>query len=159
VPPHLEAPAALEVLAARAAAILSNGHPDMLNAVVDHNGRASASAAGAERDPRLKPAPSVYRIAEESLGLPRTMLGFVSSNGWDAAGAKTFGFQVFDQPRRAAPRWSAWACGPTRRSRASQSLPALSPLGVSPPRRLFALLEMAAHHDRDQIPVMMSSGG
>ncbi len=45
----------------------------------------------------------VYRIAEESLGLPRTMVAFVSSNGWDAAGAKSFGFQVFWVNRGGAP--------------------------------------------------------
>jgi 2-haloacid dehalogenase len=30
-------------------------------------------------------------------------MGFVSSNGWDAAGAKTFGFQVFWVNRAGAP--------------------------------------------------------
>jgi 2-haloacid dehalogenase len=43
----------------------------------------------------FKPAPQVYAIAEEALGVPRSLLGFVSSNGWDAAGAKTFGFRTF----------------------------------------------------------------
>ena len=30
-------------------------------------------------------------------------MGFVSSNGWDAAGAKTFGFRVFWVNRAGAP--------------------------------------------------------
>jgi 2-haloacid dehalogenase len=94
-----EVPAALEALAARRPlAILSNGHPDMLNAVVDHNGlrdRFRGGVLSVHSAKVFKPAPAVYRIAEDALGLPRTLVGFVSSNGWDAAGAKAFGFQVF----------------------------------------------------------------
>ena len=102
-----EARAVLEQLAARKPlAILSNGHPDMLNAVVEFNGlkdlfRGGILSVHAART--FKPAPSVYRIAEESLGVPRTLMGFVSSNGWDAAGAKTFGFQVYWVNRAGAP--------------------------------------------------------
>src|SRR6187402_1479871 len=79
-------------------AFLSIGHPAMLNAVVEFNGlqeRFRGGILSVHGAKTFKPSPSVYRIAEESLGVPRTMMGFVSSNGWDAAGAKTFGFQVF----------------------------------------------------------------
>jgi 2-haloacid dehalogenase len=102
-----EVPAALESLAARKPlAILSNGHPDMLNAVVEFNGLKELFRGGVlsvHPAKTFKPAPAVYRIAEESLGVPRTLMGFVSSNGWDAAGAKTFGFQVFWVNRAGAP--------------------------------------------------------
>jgi 2-haloacid dehalogenase len=37
------------------------------------------------------------------LGLPRERIGFVSSNGWDAAGAKAYGFTVWWVNRGAAP--------------------------------------------------------
>ena len=98
--------AVAQLAAARPLAILSNGHPDMLDAVVDHNGLRehlrggvlSVHAAGI-----FKPAPPVYAIAEEKLGLPRALVGFVSSNGWDAAGAKAFGFTVFWVNRSKAP--------------------------------------------------------
>jgi 2-haloacid dehalogenase len=94
-----EVPATLEALAQRRPlAILSNGHPDMLNAVVDHNGlreRFRGGVLSVHSAKVFKPASAVYRLAEDQLGVPRTMMGFVSSNGWDAAGAKTFGFQVF----------------------------------------------------------------
>jgi len=94
-----EVPAVLEALALRRPlAILSNGHPDMLNAVVDHNGlreRFRGGVLSVHPAKVFKPAPSVYRLAEDALGLPRTLTGFVSSNGWDAAGAKAFGFHVF----------------------------------------------------------------
>jgi len=42
-----------------------------------------------------KPSPIVYQLAETRLGLPREQIGFVSSNGWDVAGAKAFGFQAY----------------------------------------------------------------
>jgi 2-haloacid dehalogenase len=94
-----EVPAALESLSKRfALAILSNGHPEMLDAVVDHNGvreRFRGGVLSVHKAKVFKPAPEVYTIAEEALGVPRAMMGFVSSNGWDAAGAKSFGFRVF----------------------------------------------------------------
>jgi 2-haloacid dehalogenase len=102
-----EVPAALESLAQkRALAILSNGHPGMLEAVVDHNGlrgrfRGGILSVHAAR--RFKPDPAVYRIAEEALGVPRALVGFVSSNGWDAAGAKSFGFRAYWVNRGGAP--------------------------------------------------------
>jgi 2-haloacid dehalogenase len=43
---------------------------------------------------RFKPHPSVYQLAVDATdGLPGR-LGFVTANGWDAAGAGAFGFQV-----------------------------------------------------------------
>jgi 2-haloacid dehalogenase len=102
-----EVPAALDALSRRRPlAILSNGHPDMLNAVVDHNGlreRFRGGVLSVHSAKVFKPAAAVYRLAEDQLGVPRTLMGFVSSNGWDAAGAKTFGFQVFWINRGKAP--------------------------------------------------------
>jgi len=102
-----EVPAALESLSKRfALAILSNGHPEMLEAVVDHNGvreRFRGGILSVHKAKTFKPSPSVYSIAEEALGVPRTLVGFVSSNGWDAAGAKTFGFRTFWVNRSGAP--------------------------------------------------------
>ena len=102
-----EVPAALEKLAgAKPLAILSNGHPEMLDAVVDHAGLRSRFRGGVlsvHTAKTFKPHPSVYRIAEDQLGVPRSMMGFVSSNGWDAAGAKSFGFRVFWVNRAGAP--------------------------------------------------------
>lgn len=102
-----EVPAALEALSAKCAlAILSNGHPEMLDAVIDHNKVRDKFRGGvlSVHPARIfKPAPAVYALAEEALGLPRTMTGFVSSNGWDAAGAKAFGFKVYWVNRGGAP--------------------------------------------------------
>lgn len=102
-----EVPETLEKLAARCPlAILSNGHPEMLEAVVDHNGlrerfRGGIISVHAARI--FKPVPAVYALVEDKLGVPRTMMGFVSSNGWDAAGAKAFGFRAFWVNRAGAP--------------------------------------------------------
>ena len=102
-----EVPAALESLArTRPLAILSNGHPGMLEAVVDHNGlreRFRGGILSVHSARRFKPDPAVYRIAEEALGVPRALVGFVSSNGWDAAGAKSFGFRAYWVNRGGAP--------------------------------------------------------
>ena len=102
-----EVPETLEKLAARCPlAILSNGHPEMLEAVVDHSGirerfRGGIISVHAARI--FKPVPAVYALVEDKLGVPRTMMGFVSSNGWDAAGAKAFGFRAFWVNRAGAP--------------------------------------------------------
>ena len=78
----------------------------MLNAVVDYNGlreRFRGGVLSVHPARVFKPAPAVYRLVEESLGVPRSVMGFVSSNGWDAAGAKAFGFQAFWVNRGHAP--------------------------------------------------------
>jgi 2-haloacid dehalogenase len=43
---------------------------------------------------RYKPHPSVYQLAADATRLPPDRFGFVTANGWDAAGARTFGFRV-----------------------------------------------------------------
>jgi 2-haloacid dehalogenase len=42
----------------------------------------------------FKPHPSVYQLAVDATGLPPERIGFVTANGWDAAGAGAFGFRV-----------------------------------------------------------------
>jgi 2-haloacid dehalogenase len=49
----------------------------------------SVDAAG-----QFKPHPSVYQLAVDATGLPAMQIGFVTANGWDAAGAGAFGFRV-----------------------------------------------------------------
>ena len=89
----------------RKLAILSNGAPEMLNAAVKHNDLEtlldavlSADAVGI-----FKPDPRVYQLAVDRLQTVPDRIGFVSSNGWDAAGAKAFGFTVFWVNRANAP--------------------------------------------------------
>jgi 2-haloacid dehalogenase len=51
----------------------------------------------------FKPDPRVYALAVDRLGVPTGSIGFVSSNCWDAIGAKAFGFRVFWCNRAGAP--------------------------------------------------------
>ncbi|HEX9389691.1 MAG TPA: haloacid dehalogenase type II [Usitatibacteraceae bacterium] len=78
-------------------AILSNGTPASLNAVVTHAGLNTTfeQVLSIEEAGIFKPDRRVYRLAVDRLELERERIGFVSSNGWDAAGAKAFGFTVF----------------------------------------------------------------
>ena len=77
-------------------AILSNGTPAMLKAGVRSAGIGdSLDAVLSIEDVGIyKPHPSVYQLACDRLGLERDKICFVSSNGWDVAGAATFGFQT-----------------------------------------------------------------
>lgn len=43
---------------------------------------------------RFKPHPSVYQLVVDATGLPPERIGFVTVNGWDAAGAGAFGLRV-----------------------------------------------------------------
>ena len=43
---------------------------------------------------QFKPHPMVYQLAVDATGLPAMQIGFVTANGWDAAGAAAFGFRV-----------------------------------------------------------------
>jgi 2-haloacid dehalogenase len=91
-------------------AILSNGTPAMLKAGVRSAGIGDSLDAvlSVEGVGIFKPDPSVYQLACDRLGLERDRICFVSSNGWDVAGAATFGFQTvwlnrFNQERDRLP--------------------------------------------------------
>jgi 2-haloacid dehalogenase len=62
------------------------------------DGVLSVDAAGT-----FKPSPRVYQLASDRLRLPAAHIGFVSSNCWDAIGAKVFGFTTFWINRGNAP--------------------------------------------------------
>jgi 2-haloacid dehalogenase len=77
-------------------AILSNGSPRMLASAVESAGLGDLLEAtlSVEEVGIYKPAPQVYRLATERLGVAPGEILFVSANGWDAAGGKAFGFRV-----------------------------------------------------------------
>lgn len=104
--PFTDARSALVALRQKARlAILSNGAPDMLNALVKHTGFDALldEVLSVEDVGVFKPDPRAYQLAVGRLGIAKNEIGFVSSNGWDAAGAKAFGFTVFWINRSAAP--------------------------------------------------------
>jgi 2-haloacid dehalogenase len=91
-----EVPEALASLAGRPRAILSNGSPAMLAAVVAASGLGSSleHVLSVDSVKTYKPSPLVYALGPRSLGIAAGELLFVSSNAWDVAGAKAFGYQV-----------------------------------------------------------------
>jgi 2-haloacid dehalogenase len=104
-------PDAREALASLRAAglrtgILSNGTPAMLASAVRSAGLADLldAVVSVEEVGIYKPHPSVYARGAERLGLAPGEILFVSSNGWDAHGAKAFGYQVAWCNRSAQPR-------------------------------------------------------
>jgi 2-haloacid dehalogenase len=102
---YAEAREALVALSGRKLAILSNGSPAMLEPLVAGSGLGSMLHAVLSVDEvRIyKPDPRVYQLAVDRLGVPKAAIGFVSSNCWDACGAKSFGFRTYWINRAGAP--------------------------------------------------------
>lgn len=77
-------------------AILSNGSPAMLGSAIAAAGIGGLieAAISVEEVGVFKPDARVYALVEAHLGLPPAQVMFVSSNGWDIAGAARFGFQT-----------------------------------------------------------------
>jgi 2-haloacid dehalogenase len=84
-------------------AILSNGSPDMLLPLVQNSGLELDAVISVDELRIFKPAPQVYALAVEKLHLDHSRIGFVSSNCWDAMGAKSYGFSVYWINRAGAP--------------------------------------------------------
>lgn len=95
---YAEVPAMLADLKADgcATAILSNGSPDMLSGAVDSAGLRELldDIISVEDVGIFKPADAVYQLAPDRFNCANHEILFVSSNGWDAAGAAGFGFQT-----------------------------------------------------------------
>jgi 2-haloacid dehalogenase len=102
--PYPEVRAALAALPAPRA-ILSNGSQAMLDALVEHAGFGDVLDAVISIDAArvYKPHPACYALVEELLHVAREDVVFVSSNGFDLAGAKRFGFTTL-RVNRAPPQ-------------------------------------------------------
>ena len=103
--PFPDAHDALAALAPRPRWILSNGTLAMLEPLVRDSplatqidGILSVDDAGV-----YKPSPRVYQLAVDRLQLAPADILFVSSNGWDAAGAAAFGFRTVWINRQGEP--------------------------------------------------------
>ena len=94
--PYPEVPAALAALEGRRLAILSNGSAAMLEALVHNSGlvRWIQTVISVDRVRTYKPSPACYALVEDVLGIAKSEILFVSSNGFDVIGAKAFGFRV-----------------------------------------------------------------
>ena len=125
---HLEAYSdvspALRALSQYPLAILSNGSPTMLKAVVENAGLAPVLTHLISVDEMrvYKPSPVAYRIASQKLASKPRAIAFVSANSWDAIGAKAFGF------------WTCWL---------NRSNTRLDELGFAPDLTVGSLKELA----------------
>jgi 2-haloacid dehalogenase len=100
--PYPDVPGALAKLKGKKA-ILTNGSPDMIEPLVKHSGLKFDAVLSVDAVRMFKPVPEVYQLAVERLGVSKEAIGFVSSNCWDALGAKSFGFTVYWINRAGAP--------------------------------------------------------
>ena len=86
-------------------AILSNGNPEMLDAVV----RAAAMSSlftqviSVDSVKKFKTSPDAYQLGPDMLGVAAKDSLFVSSNAWDICGASWFGYRTFWVNRANAP--------------------------------------------------------
>ncbi|CUH75171.1 haloacid dehalogenase type II [Tropicibacter naphthalenivorans] len=104
---YREVPFMLAHLKARgmATAILSNGSKDMLDGAVDHSGLRTYLDAvlSVDKVGVFKPAKAVYDMVGVEFSCAPEEVLFVSSNGWDVAGASAYGFQTVWVNRAGAP--------------------------------------------------------
>ncbi|NJN18375.1 MAG: haloacid dehalogenase type II [Oscillochloris sp.] len=103
--PFPEVPAALAQLSAFRRLVLSNGSEAMLEPALTYAGVRDQLQAvlSVERVGVFKPAPQVYALAVVHLGCAPHEALFVSSNGWDIAGAAAFGLHTCWLNRSGAP--------------------------------------------------------
>ena len=113
--PAPEAREALEALEGGTRAILSNGSVAMLDALVRNSGLSALleHVVSVDAARAFKPSPKVYALVERAIGVPPGETMFVSSNGFDVAGAKRFGFKVAWVRRGGGPGPAPSDAGPT----------------------------------------------
>jgi 2-haloacid dehalogenase len=149
-----DAMTALAALRNQKLAILSNGSTAMLNALVANSGldRVLDAIISVDSQKIFKPSPDAYRLIESTLRVPPAEVLFVSSNPWDACGAKAFGLNVA-WIERVTPEAMALACvksdvvAPLTMFKAIRTQ--MDELGFEPDDRIHSLSELpdrvAAH--------------
>ncbi len=142
-----DAATALAAMRGRKLAILSNGSPAMLDALVRNSGldRVLDAVISINSQKVFKPAPEAYSLIQSVLGVAPAEVLFVSSNPWDACGAKAFGLNVA-WIERVTPEAMAQACA------TSDLVPPLTmfkairmqmdELGIEPDYRIKALADL-----------------
>jgi 2-haloacid dehalogenase len=144
-----DASAMLGALRGRKLAILSNGSSGMLNTLVRNSGldRVLDATISIDSQKIFKPAPDAYALIESTLGVPPAEVLFVSSNPWDACGAKSFGLNVA-WIERVTPEAMALACvksdvvAPLTMFKAIRMQ--MDELGVQPDYRIKSLADLPA---------------
>jgi 2-haloacid dehalogenase len=144
-----DAMAALSAMKDKKLAILSNGSPDMLDALVKNSGldRVLDATISVDAKKIFKPSPGAYTLIESTLHIPPREVLFISSNPWDACGAKAFGLNVA-WIERVTPEAMAQACEksdlvpPLTMFKAIRTQ--MDELGLAPDYRIHALAELPA---------------
>ena len=144
-----DATTALAAMRDRKLAILSNGSTAMLTALVANSGldRVLDATISVDSKKIFKPAPEAYTLIESVLGVPPAEVLFISSNPWDACGAKAFGLNVA-WIERVTPEAMALACvksdvvPPLTMFKAIRTQ--MDELGLQPDYRIRALSELPA---------------
>jgi 2-haloacid dehalogenase len=144
-----DAMATLTAMKDRKLAILSNGSSGMLNTLARNSGLDRLLDATISVDSKriFKPAPDAYSLIESTLGVVPGDVLFVSSNPWDACGAKAFGLNVA-WIERVTPEAMALACAkrdlvpPLTMFKALRMQ--MDELGLQPDYRVRALADLPA---------------
>lgn len=78
-------------------AFLSNLTPKILDSGIKNSGLEGVFeyVLSTDKIKTYKPDPRAYQMAIDSFGLRKEEILFVASSGWDAAGAKSFGYTTF----------------------------------------------------------------
>jgi 2-haloacid dehalogenase len=140
-----DAAATLAAMQGRKLAILSNGSPAMLGALVQNSGLVLDATISVDAQKIFKPSPDAYALIESTLGVAPADVLFVSSNPWDACGAKAFGLKVA-WIERVTPEAMALACvkndvvPPLTMFQAIRTQ--MDELGLEPDYRIRALAEL-----------------
>jgi 2-haloacid dehalogenase len=144
-----DALASLGAMKDKKLAILSNGSPDMLNALVKNSGldRVLDATISIDANKIFKPSPDAYALIESTLRIPPDEVLFISSNPWDACGAKAFGLNVA-WIERVSPEAMAQACASSELVTPLTIFGAIrtqmDELGLVPDHRIHALSELPA---------------
>jgi 2-haloacid dehalogenase len=142
-----DALASLAAMTDRKLAILSNGSPEMLGALVTNSGldRVLDAVISVDAAKIFKPSPSAYALIESELGIAPAEVLFISSNPWDVCGAKSFGLKVA-WIERVTPEAMASACATTDLVTPLTLFKALrtqmDDLGLTPDHRIRALSDL-----------------
>ncbi|MGJ5066122.1 haloacid dehalogenase type II [Bradyrhizobium oligotrophicum] len=145
--PYPDTLSTLERLQGRKLAILSNGAPAMLNALVRNTGldRFLDKTISVDSKATFKPSPEAYSLIESELGAAPAEVLFVSSNPWDAIGAKAAGLTVA-WIERVTPEAMAAACescalvAPVTMFKAMRMQ--MDELGLAPDHRVRGLFDL-----------------
>ena len=142
-----DAKATLAALSDCRRAIFSNGSPDMLGALVRNSGIEGMLDAviSVHSEKTYKPARRIYDLVRTQLDIAPADVLFVSSNSWDACGAKSAGLRVAWIERVTAAALAAELNasvepGPAAMFQALRTRP--EELGVTPDYQVHGLSEL-----------------